>query len=169
MFAYCNNNPVISYDPTGHRPVVSGLISEEVVKNIKEIVETVLGPMYYAVKPNSAGEMYEYWLDMNKQGKWVRHNSNHGNSKKHSNPHDHKVIKDDDDNDTLGPPQAPNSGFKAPEVTISTDNDTSDAIRYGATAVGVGLTLWVGVKWIAAIALAPETGCGSLAVAAAMP
>ena len=167
MFAYCGNNPIINSDHNGEKP----LIPQEVIDAAKDLVETVLGIMYYATSLNSKGELYEYWIDLGKKAKWVRHNSDHGNSKRHDNPHDHEVIKDDDDNDSLGPPQTPNPGFQAPTRSRQSTDNTSvsrQVATAGAIVVG-GFAFYEIGKWAFAVLIAPYTGGGSLIVAGCTP
>ena len=169
MFAYCGNNPVIYTDHNGKKPI----IPQEIIDAAKELVETVLGIMYYATSRNSKGELYEYWLNFEKEVKWIRHNSNHGNPKRHDKPHDHKVIKDDDNNDTLGPSQPQNPGFQAPTSNNKQSNNENDSVvrqvaTAGAIAVG-GFAVYEIGKWAIAVLTAPCTGGGSIIVAGCMP
>jgi len=57
-----------------------------------------------------------------------------------------------------------------PNIPPPTNGDnSSEAAKNIGIAIGAGLLIWQGIKWGTAIALAPETGGGSLVAAFELP
>ena len=168
MFAYCLNNPVVNLDRDGQIPsavpVISSGLNLPPTGGLPVVIDGET--FYYAIKYDH-GDLHEYWFDSNGNLVWGRHHSDHRTPWKHDDPHDHQGGKDEKGNNTLvGGPKPVNSKFQPPQ-NITVDND-EEAFVYAVAGVAVGILVYQGIKWVAAFALAPATGGGSLAVAMIM-
>ena len=163
MFAYCGNEPVDMIDSDGLFPV----FPPEWVEEVGEIVETIIGGLYYVTTYTRRGELYEHWVYPSGDPAHSRHYSDHGNQKTHPLvPHDHDWHDDGNGNMREDKEFQPvNPGFAAPGSKKS--NADTDLIITGGIAVG--LIIYEGGKWLIAVLTAAPTGGGSLAVAALVP
>lgn len=98
-----------------------------------------------------------------------RHHSDHGNPKKHNNPHDHDWYDDDNNNHKPGPPTAVNTSFVAPQASEAGDSGVGKTAVYVAGGLAGVYILYQGIKWTIASLLAPFTAGTSYAVAFATP
>ena len=187
MFAYCGNNPICRYDPTGRSflaaigigLLVTGIVTLCTSSNA-ETPSTIEVPDWdcnivfnepTVGEPNSKREWYDDKGNLTKE-RWYgpdgrvtkdRHHTDHGHPKQHPNvPHDHDWGLNEDGN------WAPGPGYPTPqEATAHAQIAAGLAGAGAATLVGYGI--YLGVKWALAAILAAPTGGGSLVVAGVTP
>lgn len=163
-------------DSTGTRPVDCVRLTEEMHKKesidaTKKEVQRQNSVLYAKKVPDKSNNGYEKSPDGSVErwygpdGKPVKdkHNTNHGNSKKHPDvPHGHDWGEDENGNWSPGP------GYPWPnEITADREllNGTIAVVGGAATAYGI----YVGVKWIVAVVFAGPTGGASIGAALLMP
>ena len=135
-------------------------------------VPTAAGLLRYVTEYTKKGELYEYWVNGDGHIVHSRHHSDHGNPKNHEVPHDHDWYDDDDGNNKPGKGHSPDSGFQAPSLDENSDckkMSVKGTAQILITTIGTGYVIYAGIKWLVAIAGAPVTGGGSLAIAGVMP
>ena len=163
MFVYSNNSPVNFDDATGDMPTwvykYFGTVWNyySFVCNYGDSDVPYYGPPNgYAKSPNG---IKERWYGNDGKPRIDKHNTDHGNPKKHPDvPHGHDWGMDENGN------WRPGEGYPWDE---SKDNNAKAEVVEKVVA-GAFLAYTV-IKWIVAISTAGPTGGASLAGAAAMP
>ena len=168
MFIYCLNNPTIMVDQNGEYPTVMPFVTDglEMPANAAPVyVNDVLH--YYAIKYNSAGELYEYWFDSKGNLIRVRHHSNHRFPNQHDNPHDHEGGKGRKDKNTEKREPLPvDDDYQSPFKSVRKPQNDANAL---GVVVVAGIGVYITLKWVSAVFAAPFTGGSSLGFALLMP
>ena len=187
MFAYCGNNPVSRFDPTGRSflaVIGIGLLVTGIVtlctSSSTNTAPTIKAPDWdcnivfnepIEGEPNSKREWYDDDGNLTKE-RWYgpdgrvtkdRHHTDHGNSKQHPYvPHDHDWGLNENGD------WAPGLGYPTPQEATAHAEIAAGLAGAGAATLAIYGTYLV-AKWAVAAILAPATAGGSLVVAGVTP